>query len=316
MPLRERNTVPRHLDDVIISAPEPVEYQIGFHEDREDPVETRHLDDISALEPVEEQIDFHEDREDPVDQYASKFDINFTELIRRLPEDIQWQDDEASAREFLYLAGQCDATGDQNFENREFHAALVSYLHSARLRETVLSNCSTFPNGTGNFSFSEDDSLFHTEYMANINTLGKVAAVFRDMSDVRSAEEIWSHLLELLRGVFLSGSPYLDKGQILSDIGLVHIELRELVEAASAYEQSLVFRVSKYGNFSQQVAQTLESIAAVYYRMNDIIKCMTFLQEALACWRVVDLDSENFERVRNDIEAILIEEILSQSNST
>jgi len=288
MPRKKKSTVPQHLDDVNISAPEPVD-------DGND---------------VDDQIDFHEDRKDPVDQNASKFDMNLTELIRRLPEDIQWQGDETNARELLHLAGLCDAAGDHNFENREFNAALVSYLHSSRLREAVLSNCSSFPNGTGNFSFSEDDSLFHTEYMANINTLGKVAAVCRDMSDVRSAEEIWSHLLELLRGVFLSGSPYLNKGQILSDIGLVHIERRELREAASAYEQSLVFRVSKYGNFSEQVAKTLESIAAVYYRMNDITKCIITLQGALACWRVVDLDSENFERVRNDIEVIL-----SQSNS-
>eukprot|EP00588_Corethron_pennatum_P010149 CAMPEP_0194273698 /NCGR_PEP_ID=MMETSP0169-20130528/6985_1 /TAXON_ID=218684 /ORGANISM="Corethron pennatum, Strain L29A3" /LENGTH=285 /DNA_ID=CAMNT_0039016727 /DNA_START=220 /DNA_END=1077 /DNA_ORIENTATION=- len=284
MPPRERNTVPSHLD---VSAPEPVD------------------DD-----GVDDQIDFNEDREDPVDQDVSQFNINLTELIQRLPEDIRWQGDETSALEFLHLARLCDATGDQNFENREFNAALVSYLHSSRLREAVLSNCSSFPNGTGNFSFNEDDSLFHTEYMANINTLGKVAAVFRDMSDVQSADEILSHLLELLRGVFLSGSPYLDKSQILSDIGFVHRERREFREAASAYEQSLVLRISKYGNFCEQVAQTLESIAAVYYSMNDMIKCMTNLQEALACWRAVDLYSENFERVRNDIEAIL-----SQSNS-
>ena len=65
------------------------------------------------------------------------------------------------------------------------------------------------------------------------------------------------------------------------------MERRELREAASAYKQSLIFRVSKYEKFSEEVAQSLESIAAVYYHMNDIIKCMKLLQEALACYRVV-----------------------------
>ena len=59
---------------------------------------------------------------------------------------------------------------------------------------------------------------------------------------------------------FLSGRPYLDKILILSDIEFVHRERQEFRGAASAYEQSLVLRVSKYGIFSEQVAQTLEII--------------------------------------------------------
>mmetsp|Transcript_10805 Transcript_10805/g.23727 ORF Transcript_10805/g.23727 Transcript_10805/m.23727 type:complete len:293 (-) Transcript_10805:96-974(-) len=248
------------------------------------------------------QIDFNDDR---IDESSGQRVVDYDELLQQLPEDIRWQGDQDSFSQFLELARLCDMRGDRHFENQEFNSAIVSYLHSTRLREAVLSTSnSTFTNDDANNTHDEIDLMCHTEYMANINTFGKVAAVFRDLGNLESADEMWSHILRLLRGVISSGIPYLDMGQVLSDIGFVHNERRELNEAASAYLESLRLQKSKYGEYSSEVAQILESTAAIYYRMNDIPRCLSFLFKALNCWRIMEGEELSFQRVLNDIEAV------------